>query len=116
MTYCALGLNEIGAVPGGAPRTFCEPLYTTSTPVMSSDQGNLMRNLVSFHPCVNAMEQRPYWRSCMDLGYCTFGFGAIIRRDLLAFLLLPHNSPPDDRYTRMIYSTQESQLKLPWRA
>ena len=25
LTHLALGLNEIGAVPGGAPMTFCEP-------------------------------------------------------------------------------------------
>ena len=33
-------------------------------------------------PCVNAMGQRPYWPSRMEVGYCTFGFGAIIQRDL----------------------------------
>ena len=30
-----------------------------------------------FDPCVNAMGQRPYWLSRMEVSYCTFGFGAI---------------------------------------
>jgi hypothetical protein len=29
-TYAALGLNEIGAKPGGTPRTFCDPEKMTS--------------------------------------------------------------------------------------
>ena len=28
------------------------------------------------------MGRRPYWPSRMEVSYCTFGFGAIIRRDL----------------------------------
>ena len=31
---------------------------------------------------VKAMEWQPYWPSHMEVSYCTFGFGAIIQRDL----------------------------------
>ena len=42
----------------------------------------LTRNLngelgLLFDPCVNAMGWQPYWPSCMEASYCTFGFGAI---------------------------------------
>ena len=30
-----------------------------------------------FDPCVNAMAWRPYYLSCMEASYCTFGFGVI---------------------------------------
>ena len=39
-------------------------------------------------PCVNTMGQRPYYPSRMEMSYCTFGFGAIIRRDLRTLGLL----------------------------
>ena len=35
-----------------------------------------------FDPCVNAIGQRPYCLSRMEVSYCIFVFGAIIRRDL----------------------------------
>ena len=47
-----------------------------------------------FDPCVNTMGQRPYWLSCMEVCYCTFGFGVIIRHDLRT-LSLPCDSPRD---------------------
>ena len=47
-----------------------------------------------FDPCVNAMGWRPYCPSRMEVSYCTFGFGAIIRRDLRT-LSLPHDSSRD---------------------
>ena len=51
-----------------------------------------------FDPCsVNAMERQPYWLSPMEASYCTFGFGVIIRHDLLA-LWLPCDSPCDNQY------------------
>ena len=37
--------------------------------------------------CVNAMGRRPYYKSRMEVSHCTFGFGAIIRRDLHTLLL-----------------------------
>ena len=40
-----------------------------------------------FDPCVNAMGQQPYWPSRKEASYCTFEFGAIIRRDLRTLLL-----------------------------
>ena len=49
-------------------------------------------------PRANAMEQRPYWPSRMEESYCTFGFGAIIWRDLHILSLL-HYSPRDNLYT-----------------
>ena len=55
-----------------------------------------------FDPCVNAMGRRPYCSSRMEVGYCTFGFGAIIRRDLRT-LSLPHVSPRDNQYACAIW-------------
>ena len=46
-----------------------------------------------FDPPVNAMVRRPYWSSRVEVSYCTFGFGAIIQRNLRT-LSLPHDSPP----------------------
>ena len=37
-----------------------------------------------FHACVNAMEQLPDCLSHIEMSYCTFRFGEIIRRDLPA--------------------------------
>ena len=39
LTHLALWLKEMGALPGGAPSTFCEPLYTTSTSHWSMRNG-----------------------------------------------------------------------------
>ena len=52
-------------------------------------------------PVLTAMGWRPYWPSRMEVSYCTFGFGAIIWRDLRT-LLLPRNSPRDNLYACMI--------------
>ena len=52
-----------------------------------------------FDPFVNAMGRRPYCPSRMEVSYCTFGFGAIIRRDLLT---LPRDSPRDNLYACVI--------------
>ena len=38
------------------------------------------------------MEWQPNWPSHMEVSYCAFGFGGIIRRDL-RILSLPHDSP-----------------------
>ena len=54
-----------------------------------------------FDPCVNAVGRRPYCPSCMEASYCTFGFCAIIRRDLHT-LLLPCGSPCNNQYACMI--------------
>ena len=65
--------------------------------LMSSDSAprNLKRGIGSlFDPCDNAMGWRPYCPSCMEVSYCTFGFGMIIRHDL-HILLLPHDSLHD---------------------
>ena len=44
---------------------------------------NLKGEILSlFDPCINALGQWPYCPSRMEVSYCTFGFGAIIRRDL----------------------------------
>lgn len=37
--YCALLLKEIGVNPGGAPKTFCEPVYIASIPHLSANIG-----------------------------------------------------------------------------
>ena len=50
-----------------------------------------------FGPCVNAMGRQPYWPSCMEVSYCTFGFGVIIRCDQRT-LSLPCDSPHDNLY------------------
>ena len=44
-----------------------------------------------FDPCVNTVGRRPYCLSRMEESYCTFGFSAIIRRDLRT-LSLPRDS------------------------
>ena len=46
-----------------------------------------------FDPFINSVGQRPYWPWFL----CTFGYGAIIRRDLRK-LLLPSDSPCDNLY------------------
>ena len=53
-----------------------------------------------FDPCVNA-RRWPYWLSRMEASYCTFGFGAIIRRDLRT-LSLPRDSLGDNLYACVI--------------
>ena len=50
-----------------------------------------------FAPCVNAMGRRPYCSSRMVVSYCTFGFGAVIQRDLCT-LSLPCDSPCCNQY------------------
>ena len=52
--------------------------------------------------CVNAMGWRPYCPSRMEVSYCTFGFGTIIRRDLRTLSLLPPDSPRDKQYACVI--------------
>ena len=54
-----------------------------------------------FNPCVNAMGPRPFWRSRMEVSYCTSGFGVIIRRDL-STLSLACVLPRDNLNTCMI--------------
>ena len=54
-----------------------------------------------FDPRVNALGQRPYWPSRMEVSYCTFGFGAIIRCDLHT-LSLPRDSPFDNPFVWVI--------------
>ena len=56
---------------------------------MSAKQGNLRGggNGSLFHPCINTMEQRPYWWSSMKVKLLYFGFGAIIWRNLCALSL-----------------------------
>ena len=62
------------------------------------DQGILKGGIGSlFDPCVNDMGQRPYCLSRMEVSYCTFGFGAIIRHDQRT-LSLPRDSPRDNQY------------------
>ena len=46
---------------------------------------------VSFYPCANAMERWPHWQLHMEVSYCAFGFGVIIRHDMHA-LSLPCDS------------------------
>ena len=65
-----------------------------------------------FDSCVNAMGWRPYCPSRMEVSYCTFGFGAIIRRDLCT-LSLPRDSPRAITNMRAWFeSTRERQLTL----
>ena len=47
----------------------------------------------------NAMGRWLYWPSGMEVCYCTFGFGAIIRHDLRT---LPHDLPRSDLYACVI--------------
>ena len=51
------------------------------------NQGILKGESGLFLPRVNAMGRRPYWPSRIEVSYCTFGFGAIIRRSLRTFSL-----------------------------
>ena len=80
---------------------------------------NLKRRIGSlFDPCVNAMGRRPCWPSHMEQSYCTFGFGAIIRRDL-RISSLSRDSLRDNVYAYVIKSTSEWQLthnEIAWRA
>ena len=69
-------------------------------------QGKWRGNWVPFSLCVNALEWRPYWRSCMEVSYCTCGFGAVIRHNLRT-LSLPCDSLRNNHYARVIKSTQE---------
>ena len=55
-----------------------------------------------FDSCVNAMGRWSYCPSCMEVSYCTFRFGAIIRPDLRT-LSLPCDSPRDNLYACMIW-------------
>ena len=41
-----------------------------------------------FDPCVNAIGRRPHCPSRMEVSYCTFGFDAIIRRDLRTYIIV----------------------------
>ena len=54
-----------------------------------------------FDHCVNAMGQWPYCPSHMEVSYYTFGFGAIIWRDLRTLSLL-HDSPRNNLYACVI--------------
>ena len=57
---------------------------------------NLKGGILSlFDPCVNAMGQRPYWPSRMEVSYCTFRFGANILRNLRT-LSSPRDSTRDN--------------------
>ena len=49
-----------------------------------------------FDPCVNAIGWRPYCPSRMEVSYCTFRFGVIIRRNLRT-LSLPRDSLRDNQ-------------------
>ena len=62
---------------------------------------NLKRGIGSPFDRVNAMGRRPYWPSCIEASYCTFHFGAIIRRNL-RISLLPCGSPRDNLNVCMI--------------
>ena len=55
-----------------------------------------------FDPCVDAMGRRPYCPSRMEVSYCTFRFGAIIRRNLCT-LSLPRDSPRDDSHLTKLF-------------
>ena len=71
------------------------------------DNGVNARNLkvgigFLFYSCVNAMGWRSYYLSRMEVSYCTFGFGAIIRCDLPT-LSLPRDSPRDNQYACEIW-------------
>ena len=55
-----------------------------------------------FDPYVNVMERRPYCSSRMEVNYCIFGFGAIIRHDVRT-LSLPRDSSLNDQYACVIW-------------
>ena len=54
-------------------------------------------NRISFDHCVIAMGSGHIARQVWEVSYRTFGFGAIIRRDLRT-LSLPRDSPRDNQY------------------
>ena len=63
---------------------------------------NLKRGIGSlFDHCVNAMGQRPYCPSHMEVSYCIFGFSTIVRCDLRT-LSLPCDSPRDNQHVCVI--------------
>ena len=51
---------------------------------------------------LNTMEWRPYCPSRVEVSYCTFGFGAIMLRDLRT-LSLPRDSPCNNQYACVIW-------------
>ena len=57
------------------------------------------------------MGQRPYCLSRVEVIYCTFGFGAIIRRDLRTLSLL-RDSPRDNQYACAISSCGKGNSSL----
>ena len=61
-------------------------LYSASVLPKEFKRGN--RGLFLTPAGVNAMRRRPYCLSRMEVSYCTFGFGAIIRLDLRTLSLL----------------------------
>ena len=61
-------------------------------------------------PCVKAMGRRPCWPSRMEESYCTFGFGAIIWRDLRT-LSLPRDSQCNNLYSSL-FTTKVWFLKM----
>ena len=89
------------------------------------DQGNCFgrlepRNLKGgigslFDPCVNTMGWLPNWSSRMKVSYCTFGFGAIIRRDPLrvSFLKLWTFYFDSSLCCRALHSCHQIWPKLP---
>ena len=90
--------------------------FSTLWPPCNNTQELIPRNLKGgirslFDPCVNAMGRRPYCPSRMEVSYCTFGFGAIIRRDLRT-LSLPRDSPRDNIFACVIWVYKERQPTL----
>ena len=65
-------------------------------------QGILKGESGLFLTRVNAMGWRPYCPSRMEVSYCTFRFGVIIRPDL-RILSLPWDSLCDNQYACMIW-------------
>ena len=72
-------------------------IFIRSVIIKESKRGNR----VSFDPYGNAMWRRPYCPSRVEVSCCTFGFDAIIRRDLRT-LSLPRDSPRDNFYACVI--------------
>ena len=64
-----------------------------------------------FDPCVNAMGRRPYWPSCMEVSYCTFGFGVICTHYCYRVI---HRAITIK--CAWFKSTRERQLTLAWQA
>ena len=70
--------------------------------LVQKNQGILKGGIGSlFEPCVNAMGSSHIGLSCMEVSYCTFGFGTIIRCDLRT-LSLSCDSPHDNLHACMI--------------